>query len=488
MRTCGLLMPLASLPSMHGVGGLGKEAYRFVDLVSQAGVGIWQILPLNPLGYGNSPYQPLSSFAGDELYIDLDFLYRDGYLTKKPEEISPQVRSRVDYTAARAHKEKYLRLAFERFTPDKMYKRFIQYTWVRPYAVFSALKAQNGLRSWVEWPEDQKNWILDGEYDISPLKTEIAYRMFLQYIFYRQWVALKKYANAKGLQIMGDIPFYVGLDSLDVWGSRENFLINGDGVPSVVAGVPPDFFNEDGQRWGNPIYNWEYLRQTGFKFWIDRLRWASNLYDIVRIDHFRAFDTYWVIPAECPTARVGEWKEAPGYEFFDELFRQLPNIHIVAEDLGDLRPQVLELRDHYGLMGMNVAQFTFMDPNQPIQKNQLVYTGTHDNQTVSGWYHDKRKKERMAISAFLKDYGAPRELICHKLVNFVMRSQADYCIIPVADILGADDKARINTPGTLGSPNWEWRLNNYLGLANQLPALRAMIRKTNRGVDSGNLA
>lgn len=481
MRTSGILMPVASLPSRYGIGSFGKEAYRFVDMLARAKVGIWQILPLNPLGFGNSPYQPLSSYAGDESYIDLDELYARGLLPEEPEGFRGQESDRIDYAGAREHKERYLRMAFESFRPDEEYREFLKYPWVYPYAVFVALKTQNGLRSWTEWPEEQRRWIIDGEYDISHLEGEIGYRMFAQFEFYRQWMALKEYANSRGVLIMGDIPFYVGLDSLDVWSSREDFLINGDGVPSCVAGVPPDYFNADGQRWGNPIYDWERLRGNGFKFWIERLRYSSVLYDILRIDHFRAFDTYWRIPASCPTAREGEWIEAPGYELFDEIYARMPDIRIVAEDLGDLRPQVLELRDHYGLTGMNVAEFTYANPNEPIRENQLVYTGTHDNQPVMGWYKARDRRERAAFNRAMLPYGSPRVRASRKLVRYIMTSVAEMAIVPMADILDLDDRARLNEPGTVGSPNWEWRLSDLKSFERRIPALRRLIEETGRG-------
>ncbi len=479
MRKSGILMPVASLPDKYGIGSFGKEAYAFVDMLAKAGIGIWQILPLNPLGYGNSPYQPLSSYAGDESYIDLALLKKDGLLEELPAGFTPAVPDRIDYAGSRDYKEPWLRRAYKRFKPDAEYRRFLKNEWVYPYAVFVALKTQNGLRAWVEWPKEQQDWILDRKYDISHLEDEIGYRMFAQFEFFRQWMALKKYAAKKGVKIMGDIPFYVGLDSLDVWGAREEFLINGDGEPSYIAGVPPDYFNADGQRWGNPIYNWETLKKTGFRFWIERLRWSSVLYDILRIDHFRAFDTYWKIPASCPTAREGEWIEAPGYELFDEVYRQMPRINIVAEDLGDLRPEVLQLRDHYGLMGMNVVEFTLLD-GVPIGANQLVYTGTHDNQTVTGWYRDQSKYDKKRVRDILSSCGTPHTPISKKFVRYIMQSPAAVAIAPLSDILGYGDRARLNTPGTVGSPNWEWRLPSFAPLRRSLPWLTELLRETKR--------
>lgn len=484
VRMAGILMPVASLPSKGGVGSFGREAYAFVDMLADMGIGIWQILPLNPLGYGNSPYQPYSSYAGDELYIDLEILVREGYLTEEPAAYdvggSPH---QIEYEKARAYKEKYLKDAYRVFSGKSKdltdFAEFQKKAWVHPYAVFVALKKQNGLKCWNEWPKEQQDWILNQKYDISHLEDEIQYQIFLQYMFYKQWMALKQYANRKNVLIMGDIPIYVGIDSLDVWSCREDFLLDAKGKPSFVAGVPPDYFSKTGQRWGNPIYNWENIQQKGFAFWIERLRYSSEIYDIIRIDHFRAFDTYWKIPATCDTAIEGEWVEAPGYELFDEIYRQIPGIQIVAEDLGDLRPEVLALRDHYNLLGMNVAEFTFLS-TESVKEHQLIYTGTHDNQTVRGWYASLDQKSKIKVRKKLAKYGKPWEAIPKKMVRFVYKSRACMAIIPLADILGLGDEARLNTPGTVGSPNWEWRLTDFSLLEKEKAKVRELIVKCGR--------
>ena len=482
-RMAGVLMPVASLPSRDGVGSFGKEAYQFVDILAGMGMKIWQLLPLNPLGYGNSPYQPYSSFAGDTLYIDLDLLVRDGYLPKNREAFQPEHPGRVEYERAKAYKDTQLRQAYRAFREkdweSEGFLTFRKLEWVYPYAVFMALKQQNGQRCWNEWPKEQQDWILDGKYDLSPLEEEIGFHLFAQYMFYKQWMALKAYANEKGILIMGDMPFYVGLDSLDVWSSREDFLLDENWRPSFVAGVPPDYFSVTGQRWGNPIYNWENLEKKNFTFWINRLKYSSELYDIIRIDHFRAFDTYWKIVASCETAIDGAWMEAPGYALLDEVYRQIPDIQIVAEDLGDLRPEVLTLRDHYNLMGMNVAEFSLPYTEQ-TQPHQLIYTGTHDNQTVKGWYQDLPKPEQNKIRKKLAKYANPRESIAKKMVRFVYRSNCELAIVPVADILGLDDSARLNTPGTVGSPNWEWCLRDFGALRRSRAWVRELLEQSDR--------
>jgi len=483
-KTAGILMPIASLPSVHGIGCFGKQAYKFVDILDQMGIRVWQILPLNPLGYGNSPYQPYSSYAGDEIYIDLDELAKDGFLEKvRSPYASSDNSSRIDYQSARAYKEAHLRKAYlvfrEHKAADESFLLFQEQDWVYPYAVFMALKKQNGLHCWNEWPKAQRDWILDKKYDISHLEEEIDYQVFLQYVFYVQWTSLKAYANSKGISIMGDVPFYVGLDSLDVWSSREDFLLDEEYRPRFVAGVPPDYFSATGQRWGNPIYDWDNLEKKSFTFWVNRLKYSSKLYDIIRIDHFRAFDTYWKINAACETAVDGQWMEAPGYAFFDDLYQQLPNIQIVAEDLGDIRPEVLQLRDHYNLMGMNVAEFS-LPHTEEVPCHQLIYTGTHDNQTVKGWYQALNGSEQKNIRRKLAKYSNPRESIAKKMVRFVYGSCAELAIIPAADILGLDDSARLNTPGTVGSPNWEWQMKDFSALNRQKRWVRELVEQSGR--------
>ena len=485
-RAAGILMPVASLPSKDGVGSFGREAREFVDLLAEMGMKIWQILPLNPLGFGNSPYQPFSSYAGDEMYIDLEQLEEESYLAKgrKPYEAEGDP-GRINYGQVKAYKGKYLREAYENFykksrdTAD--YESFQEKDWVYPYAVFMALKKQNGFICWNEWPKEQQDWILNHAYDISHLQEEIQYQMFLQYMFYKQWKALKKYANSKNVKIMGDIPIYVGIDSLDVWSCRENFLLDAEGKPSFVAGVPPDYFSPTGQRWGNPIYDWDHLKKEGFAFWVNRLRYNNELYDILRMDHFRGFDTYWKVPASCETAIEGEWVEAPGYELFDRLYKELPKLKLVVEDLGNMRPEALALRDHFHLMGMNVVEFSIFSL-KPTKKHQLIYTGTHDNQPVQGWYDSLGKKTKWKINIRLIKYGMPWESITDKMVRFVYGSRARIAIVPLADIIGAGDEARLNTPGTMGSPNWEWRLPDWDPVRRKKDHIAKIVSKTGRAL------
>ncbi|MEN9946628.1 MAG: hypothetical protein RLZZ293_1014, partial [Pseudomonadota bacterium] len=411
MKSAGILMPVASLPSNYGIGDFGDQAYQFVDLVASMKMKIWQVLPLNPLGYGNSPYQAYSSFAGDELYISLDKLVTDGLLEDNQLKNFNDQATRIDYQAVRSYKQTYLQQAFHQFMTtnnylnDEYQKFLTTHLWAHDYAVFLTFKKINNLTIWTSWPDQYKNWIKDKQLDLTPYQLQINYELFIQFIFYRQWYALKNYANQAGIQIMGDIPIYLGLDSLDVWANQEMFLLDEQQQPTFIAGVPPDFFSETGQRWGNPLYNWDKLQDSQFKFWLDRLAGNSVAFDIIRIDHFRAFDTYWKIPASCPTAIEGEWVEAPGYALFDTIYKQLPNIQIVAEDLGDLRPEVLILRDHYKLKGMKIFQFIF-DPLKDNSSldiiNTIVYTGTHDNSTLMGWYSSLSIDEQHNLREYFK--------------------------------------------------------------------------------------
>lgn len=483
-RQAGVLMPLASLPSRFGIGDFGKASYEFADILHEMGASIWQILPLNPLGYGNSPYQPYSSFAGDPLYISLEKLWEDGLLTEEPEPFGEDSDS-IDYQGARVHKEPYLRQAFTRFVPDETYEEFASQEWVYQYAVFITLKNKNNGVCWLDWEEADKNWIQEQEADFpGELEEEIQYQMFLQYTFFCQWMELKSYVNGLGIRIMGDVPFYVGLDSLDVWANAKNFLLDENFRPTYIAGVPPDYFSPTGQRWGNPIYDWDYMKKTDYRFWTERIGYNKALFDIVRIDHFRAFDTFWKIPADCPTAMDGEWVEAPGYEVFDQLLKLYPEIEIVIEDLGMLRPEVGVLRDHYGFKGMKIYQFS-LDPKEenndfPDRENLILYTGTHDNQTIKGWYLAQEEEVQEGVDRILKKKGCREPKLAHRFAEAVMQSVAQLSVITVQDILDLGDEARINTPGTVGSPNWEWRISGLEDLKKEISAIRKIIERTDR--------
>lgn len=483
VRKAGVMLPVSALPSCYGIGDMGKNSYHFVDMLAQARVSYWQILPLNPLGFGNSPYQPYSSFAGDPLYIDLESLYENGLLAELSQPYDEDATS-INYEGVRDFKDMLLREAFECFTPDAGYEAFAAQAWVYPYAVFMMFKRLNGMRGWLEWPEEQKNWPQTRQIDLTPFDEDIRYEMFLQYLFFTQWMGLKAYANAKGIEIIGDIPIYVGIDSLDVWMGRENFLLEPDGQPTYVAGVPPDYFSATGQRWGNPIYDWKHLEADGFAFWINRLRYSAKLFDVIRIDHFRGFDTYWEIPASCPTAVEGQWLEAPGYALFDKVLAALPGIQIIAEDLGMLRKEVYTLRDHYHFRGMKIVQFTFKPKDKQAPRgdkpHMVVYTGTHDNQTVLGWYRQQPLKWRLQARWSLLRSGYAGGGIARQFLRLALDDAADIAIIPAQDLMGLDDSGRINTPGTVGSPNWEWKLKDFAGLQEHMPFFMETVKATGR--------
>ena len=478
MRETGILLSLSSLPGGYGAGDMGAEAMAFVDLLSEAGVKVWQLLPLGPTGYGNSPYQPDSSQAGDPMYISLPGLHAEGLLSELPPPLAAG--SRVDFEAVRAFRAPWLRRAFEGFQPCGDYEAFARQPWVQDYAVFRSFKVLHNGACWIDWPKTRDPSL------IAPLEAEIRFQCFLQYQFARQWRRLRDYAHEKGVKLLGDMPFYVGLDSVEVWAGRDNFLLEQDGRPSFVAGVPPDYFSETGQRWGNPIYNWEKLKKDGYQFWIDRIGYSQKLFDILRIDHFRAFDTFWKIPSSCPTAVEGAWIEAPGYAVLDTLYERLPGLQLVAEDLGDLRPEVLQLRDHYHLPGMKVREFTVeltgkrARDTSPDVTRQIVYTGTHDNATVVEWYESLTIPQRRKLRRYLKERGAVGGQVYQRMVRLALKSKAELAVIPAQDVLGLGREARMNLPGTVGAPNWQWRLKDFEALKKAMKPLARAIKETKR--------
>ena len=487
-RQMGLLLSIPALPGQYGIGDFGKEARQLIESLYENHVRLWQILPTNPMGYGHSPYQPYSSKAGEPLLISLDILKEEGYI--QDIEIQNFPINEIAYEDVEVYKEKYYREAYMTMLQDETKKAsFLTFRkeqpWVEDYGVFYAFKKHHQLKSWLEWEQDYRLWPSTKDATlIAKHQQEIDYAIFLQYLFYTQWHDLKEYANQHGIQILGDIPFYVGIDSLDVWMNQEDFLLEEDGQPSFIAGVPPDYFSPTGQRWGNPIYNWEKMQKDGYHFWIDRLAYVGTLFDVIRIDHFRAFDTYWKIPASCPTAIEGEWVLGPAHDFFDTVEKKLPDIQIIAEDLGDLRPEVLELRDDYKLPGMQVIQFHFnpLSDNFNVEKvkNLVLYTGTHDNQTLWSWYLELPFEKRRLTWNYLCDHGYKEATIDRKWIHYCLDTKADTVIFPAQDLLCLTDKARINTPGTVGDPNWKWRLNQLDDLHQVLKQIKPQIIASQR--------
>lgn len=487
MREAGILMPVSALPSRFGIGNFGKQSYRFVDLLVKCGYKLWQILPLNPLGYGHSPYQPFSSFALDELYTDLDDLHRRGFLEVVPS--FEEKAERVDYEKIRAWMTPYLKAAYEKAkTKEKSnIDAFMgHYPWAKGWGLFMSLKRKNDLRSWNEWAPEEQERIhhLDS---LTEEETEaVRYEVWIQMNLYRQWKALRAYANRKGIRIVGDVPFYVGYDSCDVWANLENFEIDPlSKEPVWIAGVPPDYFSATGQRWGNPIYKWDYLEQHGFKFLLDRLLGNAELYDVIRLDHFRAFDTYWRIPSSCPTAMDGSWIEAPGYRFFDLLLSEKERFEIIAEDLGDLRPEVLVLRDHFNFPGMNVVEFTFHEAEiahkaDVRKENMVAYIGTHDNAPFKGFFKDLSLEEQALWVDALHRLGYNEEKVEDAVIHYTMDLPSKYAILSLQDILGLGEESRLNVPSTINEVNWTWRIKDFKEFEKRIPSLLELNKKAGR--------
>ena len=461
-------MPISSLPSRFGIGGFSKEAYEFVDFLAEAGQSLWQILPLGPTGYGDSPYQSFSTFAGNPYYISLDALIEEGLLTQAECEKSDDADAVdcVDYEKIYNTRFQLLKKAYKRteLAKNEEYQTFVEKNkeWLNDYALYMAIKdAKKGI-AWIEWEEDirlRKKEAL--AYYEKELADEIAFYCYQQYLFATQWTALKKYANDKGVEIVGDIPIYVAFDSADTWANPELFQLDEENIPIGVAGCPPDAFSATGQLWGNPLYRWDYHEKTGFTWWIRRLAYCFELYDMVRIDHFRGFDEYWAIPYGDKTAENGRWEKGPGYALFETMKKTLGNRPVIAEDLGFLTPSVLKLVKKTGYPGMKVLQFAFDSREESdylpynYTKNSVVYTGTHDNNTVNGWVKELNKRDL----AFVKRYFDIKRTnqICNSMVRAALASVSDTAIIPLQDYLELGGEARINMPSTLGG-NWEWRV------------------------------
>lgn len=467
MRSCGILMHISSLPSPYGIGTFGREAEHFADWLRDAGQKYWQVLPIGPTGYGDSPYQPFSSFAGNPLLIDLDELVENGFLTKKSVEEADYGAdpSYVDYEKVNKTKMALLREAFAGFTDDVGYTSFVmdEQDWLDDYALFTALKEKFGGKPWTMWdddikmrePEAMKRWQ-------DELKDEIKFVKFVQYIFFRQWDRFHRYCNKNGIQIIGDIPIYVSPDSADVWAQPELFELDEQRNPKRVAGVPPDYFSKTGQLWGNPLYNWEEMHNTGYKWWLKRIGKSKENYDMLRIDHFRAFDTYYAIPAGHQTAEHGTWEKGPGMELFNAIKNDIGDVNIIAEDLGEIFDSVKELLKDTGFPGMRVLQFGFNPDNTDnihlphnYPANCCAYTGTHDNATIMQWYKEADPKSRAMAKRYLKPNLFEKFNMC--CIRTVYASPANLAIIPMQDVLGLGKEGRMNVPSTLGG-NWNWRM------------------------------
>lgn len=469
MRTSGILMPIFSLPSRYGIGTFGKEAYNFVDFLKNAGQTYWQILPLGITGFGNSPYQSVSSYAGNPLFIDLEMLAEDGLIeTIQIESLAwGEDSSQVDYDVVSEGRQKLLKQAYGCFKKDipEEYYVFTKENafWLEDFALYCTIKDCFGGASFDTWKED---YLKRDSKTLDRVKNQYAdqmgYYKFVQYIFSLQWKKLKEYANKNGIYIIGDIPIYVAYDSADVWSDKNQFLLDGNYIPKAVAGCPPDAFSEDGQLWGNPLYDWNYMKKDNFDWWIKRIDYCTKLYDVVRIDHFRAFSAYYSIPYGDQTAINGVWKKGPGRKLFDEIKNRLGKLNIIAEDLGTIDDDVRKLLKYTSFPGMKVLQFAFDTssessylPHNINDKNCIVYTGTHDNDTAIGYMQSVSDEELKFIKEYLRIGG--NDSFNWSLIKGAMATCAETVILQMQDFLGLDNSARINTPGTTVG-NWKWRI------------------------------
>ncbi|MBL8150714.1 MAG: 4-alpha-glucanotransferase [Blastocatellia bacterium] len=477
-RSSGILLHPTSLPGPFGIGDLGEEAYKFVDFLAKSGQSFWQVLPLGPTGYGDSPYQCFSAVAGNPLLVNPEFLVGDGLLAETDLKDSPNFPvERIDFGSVIDYKTRLLTKAYENFKKavnnplKELFQVFCKNTasWLDGYALFRTLKDAHNGAAWCDWPKSlatrEPAAIAEVE---QQMQSQIEAHKFFQFLFFKQWLLLKEYTNQRGIKIIGDIPIFVAYDSSDVWLNAQFFKLNSEGKPTVVAGVPPDFFSKTGQLWGNPIYDWEKMAQNSFKWWIDRVSMMLKMVDVVRFDHFRGFAACWEIPAGDPTAENGKWVEVPGRELFLKIQEALGDLPIIAEDLGVITPDVEALRDDFAFPGMRILQFAFNSDSSSIDlphnytKNSVVYTGTHDNDTTAGWFETTAaegvsaavKRARKYCLEYLNTDGKE---IHWDFIRAAYASVSDIAIVPAQDILGLGSDARMNLPASQQG-NWNWRM------------------------------
>ena len=453
----GILFPVASLEGNHGIGDFGYPSFKFVNWLSKNHYKYWQVLPLNPVGPGNSPYMSTCSYALETRYISLDILVKEGLL-KKVKKFKSNA-NKVDYPGTLWFKDQYLYKAYQKFMkkPYRGYQKFKRENpWLVPYAIFLTLRIRNNYEMWNRWKKEDLA-LLSLKKAPKEFADIVEFESFKQFIAFRQWNQVRKYAKKKGITIIADCPFYVGIDSIDCVLNRDQFLLDELYHPTVVSGCPPDAFSDDGQLWGTPIYDFNKMKQDRYHFLIERLASYMKTCDLLRLDHFRAFDTYCVIPAEDSNARRGKWEIGPRYDFFDELYHQYPDIKLIAEDLGDLFPEVLELRDHYNLPGMYIVEFTIFDEKAMSTTRQLVYPGTHDNQTLMGWLKTLPEEN----VEFLKVKFGRKANLFSAVFKYILSLPSLMTIFQYQDLLKLDDKARINCPGTVGDHNWSYKLRKF---------------------------
>jgi 4-alpha-glucanotransferase len=490
-RCSGILLHITSLPGRYGIGGLGKEAYDFIDFLVKSGQKVWQICPIGPTGYADSPYAMYSSFAGNSLFIDLELFVKSRLLKKSDiEDVPLFIEEFVDFPAVHAYKEKIFRIAYGNFCkkiPQSFHKFENQEEkWLEDYALFMAIKNANGGSSWQDWEpglrEREAESLAKAKKELS---EEILYHKFLQYTFFSQWQKLKQYANENGIMIIGDIPIYPSLDSADVWSKPAYYELDAQLVPIHVAGCPPDDFSETGQLWGNPLYNWLEHENENFEWWLERFHNLLKFVDIIRIDHFLGFEHYWSVPYGAKTAQYGEWQPGPSHKLFHALEQKLGKLPIIAEDLGVVTPAVEKLRDDFNFPGMKILQFAFGEgednPYLPhnYEENCVVYTGTHDNETTVGWYQNLPEHVKNHVRSYLSYLNFTDWEVGWKLIEAALDSKAVLAVAPLQDYLGLDNRARFNSPGTIDH-NWRWRFTaDKLG-DGMAAAIKMMVKKANR--------
>ena len=467
MRESGVLMHITSLPGKYGVGTMGKSAYEFVDFLRESGQSYWQILPLTPTGYGNSPYQSSSTFAGNPYLIDLEMLVQEDLLTQEDVDTVQwgSDDERVDFGALYRNKLNVLRKAFQRHGHTDEFARFKARNdwWLPGFAAYMVLKEHFDGKPWYQWPEDlmkRKVSVVDAAVKYAGYEG-YQFQCFVQYLFFKQWEALRDYAHKNGISIIGDVPIYVPLDSADVWSDPELFQLDQQLKPEAVAGVPPDGFTADGQLWGNPLYRWDVHKKDGYSWWLRRMAAAGKLYDVVRFDHFRGLESYWSVPYGETTARNGKWVKGPGIDLINAIKKGLPELRLIAEDLGYLTQEVLDMRDEAGFPGMKILEFAF-DSKEPSDylphtytANTVCYTGTHDNMTMCQWFDTCSDEAKTYAAEYMT--LSETEGYVWGAIRTAMSSVSDLCIIPMQDYLNLGAEARMNFPGTMSDSNWTWR-------------------------------
>ena len=483
---CGILMPISSLPSPYGIGSFGKAAFEFVDFLAETHQRCWQVLPLNPTSYGDSPYQSPASAAGNPYFIDLDILAAEGLLTASELKSAKCSKKKVDYGWIFSVRYDVLRKAYSRFAKDEGFIAFCEKnaSWLDDYALFMSLKVKNNWDSWVNWDECEKNSRIARK-NSEMYVDEMAFWKWIQFEFFKQWSKVIAYAHKKGVEIVGDIPIYVAHDSVDVWAAPAEFLLDDDYAPLEVAGCPPDAYCEDGQLWGNPIYDWRKMEREGFAWWIERVKAAFSLYDILRIDHFRGFASYYSIPYGDENAKRGEWCEAPGIALFDAIKLALPNSRIIAEDLGFITDDVRELLKKTGFPGMKVMQFAFYcDDSEYMPRmfesdNCVVYSASHDSDCTASWIKTLKSAHK---KRFFKECPVLEgQSLTYATIYAAMNSRADLCVIPMQDYLELTNaKGRMNTP-SIAEGNWQWRVVSDYATADLKNKITETVKSTNRG-------